>query len=100
MVIDASVVAKWFNLEELTENAVRVKEAHVSGALELSAPIHLSYEVGNAIWRNNQLSDNDAINAIESLKQLDLILIATSQTSVKRTMEIARMRQISYYDVS
>jgi predicted nucleic acid-binding protein len=56
LVIDASVAAKWFNLEELSDKAADIKEAYVKGDLELAAPTHIIYEVGNSIWKNKQLT--------------------------------------------
>ncbi|MEM3005049.1 MAG: type II toxin-antitoxin system VapC family toxin, partial [Candidatus Bathyarchaeia archaeon] len=66
LVVDASVVAKWFNTEELSNKAVEVKDAFVRGALKLVAPIHIIYEVGNSVWMNAQLTDEDASDAIAS----------------------------------
>jgi len=49
-VVDASVVAKWFNRGEEYENeAAAVRKAWVSDELELIAPSHLPFEVANSI---------------------------------------------------
>jgi len=39
--VDASVAGKWFNIEDLSEKAVEIKEACAKGDLELTAPMHL-----------------------------------------------------------
>ena len=55
--LDASVAAKWFNNEDLTNKAVQVRDAFIEGMIELLAPEHLVYEVANAIWKNKALAE-------------------------------------------
>jgi len=98
LVVDASVAAKWFNVEELSDKAAKVKDAHAKGHIDLAAPIHLPYEVGNSIWRNKQLSDDDAADAVSSIMRLDIELIEPTIQRVQRAMEIARQVKTSFYD--
>ena len=49
LILDASVAAEWFNVEELSINAVAVKDTYVKGPLELAAPV---YKVDNSVWKN------------------------------------------------
>lgn len=100
LVVDASVAAKWVNVEELSDKAVKVKDAHVNGDIELAAPIHLIYEVGNSIWKNKQLSNNDASVAISSIIKLDIQLIAMNVQRAQRTMDLARQVKTSFYDAA
>ena len=74
-VIDASVAAKWFNLEEFSEMAVQVKNAHAKGDLQLVAPIQMVYEVGNSIWKNPQINGPYASEAICNLLALHIELL-------------------------
>ena len=98
IVIDASVAAKWFNIEEYSEEAAKLKDLHVAGIIKLVAPIHLIYEVGNSIWKNKQINDIDASNAVSYLLELEILLTPPDRKSIKRIMEIARNRNISFYD--
>ncbi len=97
-VLDASVAAKWFNIEELSERAVEFKEAFVEGKLQLAAPMHILDEVGNSIWKNQQLPDKDARDAIASFKGLGLELLEPTIKRIARAMEIARMKRTTFYD--
>jgi predicted nucleic acid-binding protein len=99
-VVDASVVAKWFNVETLSDRAAEVKDAHVRGELELAAPIHVVYEVGNSIWKNPQLTDKDANDAIRSIQRLGMQFFPPSLERASRTMKIARLRNITFYDAT
>lgn len=100
VVVDASVAAKWFNIEEFSEKAAEVKDAHVRGDFELSAPTHIVYEVGNSILKNQQLTREDAGEAIASILQLGIRLLAPSAIRASRTMTIARLRHTTFYDAS
>jgi predicted nucleic acid-binding protein len=100
LVVDASVAAKWFNIEGLSDRAVEAKDAHVRGDLELAAPSHLIYEVGNSIWKNSQLTTDDAREAVASILQLRICLLPPTISRASRTMEIARMKRTTFYDAA
>lgn len=99
-ILDASVAAKLFNLEELSEKAVRVKEAYVKGDLHLAALVQIIYEIGNSIWRNPLLTDKDATEAVVSFLRLGLDLLQPTRERVIRSMEIAGLRKATFYDAS
>lgn len=96
--LDASVAAKWFNNEHLTDRAVKVRDAFVTGKVELYAPEHLVYEVGNAIWKNKELGPEDCANAITSLIDIDINLVRLDSNLASQSMKTARDLQVSYYD--
>lgn len=59
LVVDASVAAKWYLPEELSDSAARFLEAGVYGDTRLIAPSLLEVELGNVLWqrhRRNELS--------------------------------------------
>jgi predicted nucleic acid-binding protein len=98
--VDASVAAKWFNAEELSDKAVEVKDAHVKGDAELLAPTHIIYEVCNSIWKNTQLTDEDANDAVTSIQQLGIELFPPKLERTIRAMKIARLRGTTFYDAA
>ena len=100
LVLDASVAAKWFNLEDLSERAVKFKDAFVEGKVQLAAPMHILYEVGNSIWKNPQLTDRDAHEAIVSLARLGIELLEPTLKRSARAMEIARTKRTTFYDAA
>lgn len=99
-VVDASVAAKWFNTEQLSDRAVEVKDAHVRGDIDLAAPVHIVYEVGNSVWKNPQLSSQEASAAIVSILQLGIELLPPNAKRSSRAMEIARQRNTTFYDAA
>jgi len=98
LVVDASVAAKWFNIEELSDKAAEVKDAHVKGDVDLVAPTHIIYEVGNSIWKNTQLTDKDACDAIISILRLGIELFPPKLERTSRAMKIARLRRTTFHD--
>lgn len=49
MVLDASVILKWFLEENGSNKALKIKESHVAGTSTITTPDIVIYEVGNAL---------------------------------------------------
>lgn len=100
-ILDASVAAKWFNNESLTDKAIEVRDAFVQGKIRLLAPAQLVYEVGNSIWKNKTLTDEDSEKAISHLVDLEIELIQLNQEEMATAaMKIARKYSITFYDAA
>lgn len=65
VVVDASVVVKWYVPERDHEAARAVRDAYLDGAVDLLAPSLLPYEVVNAL-RYADLFDDDQLEAAAS----------------------------------
>ncbi len=100
LVLDASAAAKWFLQEENTEEAVRLRDAHIDGTISLAAPDLLIYEVANALnfHPKTTLSDLDA--NLRELFELDMDLVAPSTEYSSQILESARKLSITVYDAS
>ena len=97
--LDASVAAKWFNNEDLTDKALQIRDAFVRGKIGLMAPEQLVYEVGNSIWKNKVLTVEDAARAVKDLVDMQVELIPMNPGLAASTMKAAReSRIISFYD--
>lgn len=57
LVVDASVAAKWYIPEELSEEAAQVLEAGARGEARLIAPDLLGPEIGNVLWHRHRRGD-------------------------------------------
>jgi predicted nucleic acid-binding protein len=84
--LDASVAAKWFNNEDLTDKTLQIRDAFVQGKIGLMAPEQLLYEVGNSIWKNKALTVEDAISAVKDLVDLQVELIHMNPELAAKTM--------------
>jgi predicted nucleic acid-binding protein len=103
-VVDASVVAKWvLPGEPDQENALKLKNDHVLGLVELHAPAFIVEEVANALWRATKLkrlSQEDAQEALIALKDMKIILYELDWAAAAQSLAVACKHNIALYDAS
>lgn len=100
LVVDASVVTKWFIPEEGSDKALKLRNSHVEGGLTLMAPDLLVYEVANALAYHPQVSNEDLRQDVEALFTIDLELVPPSTELVASIGDKARQLSLSAYDSS
>ncbi len=101
LVIDASVYAKWFNRgEEFEEAALRLRDEFISGKIEFHAPRHIIFETCNAIWKNPNIRDSDALKLAKEVIILKPEILELDQEMTEEAMRLARLENISFYDVT
>lgn len=96
IVVDASVVIKWFVPEIHAEQAVR----WLSSGHPLLAPDLLFAEVGNILWKKTireGLSEADARRVRRALGKLPLLTISTRELS-EAALDLALALRCSVYD--
>ena len=102
--VDASVVAKWvLPGEPYQENAIKLKNDHVLGLVELHAPLFIVEEVANALWRATKLkrlSQEDAQEALNALNDMKIELHQLDWAQAAQSLEIACKHNIALYDAS
>jgi len=102
--VDASVIAKWvLPGEPFQEKAVRLKEDHVSGLIELSSPSFVVQEVANALWRAtklNRISEADAKEALKALNDMRIELHELNWAQAALALSIACDLNLTTYDTS
>ncbi len=64
IVLDASVIVKWFIEEELSEKALEVRERILEGSYEVYEPELMFLEVLNALKRKNYENIREAAKAL------------------------------------
>jgi predicted nucleic acid-binding protein len=102
--VDASVVAKWVLPAELyQENALKLRDDHVSRRIELFAPTILSIEVTNALWKAvklKRLSRQDAQEALKMLGSLNISIYETDWIDAAQILDIASNLDTAIYDAT
>ncbi|MEE8401262.1 MAG: type II toxin-antitoxin system VapC family toxin [Candidatus Hydrothermarchaeaceae archaeon] len=96
IVVDASVVAKWFLREVHSEKADAMRLDYVNGLVDLAAPDLLPYEVLNALRYNQDFGKADLEKIADSIKGYQLHLVPIKRRSVGLAYEYG----ISVYDAS
>jgi predicted nucleic acid-binding protein len=100
LIVDASVVAKWFVPEADSDKALRLRNRHIEGSLNLMAPDLLLYEIANALVYHPEIMDEDIREDMEALFTVDIELVSPSSELMASIAEGARHRDISVYDSS
>ncbi|MBI5400269.1 type II toxin-antitoxin system VapC family toxin [Candidatus Saganbacteria bacterium] len=97
-VVDASVVYKWFVEEGGSDRAGKILKDFVNGAIELSAPDLLYYEIANALRWNKRNQAADVKSVMASLDDLDLDIIVPTAALIQNSIDVACQYKLSVYD--
>ena len=100
IVVDASVVAKWFLIEEHSEQAIALRDDYISGRVALVAPSLLVYEVLNALKYSGVYSREEMEQIAEALDRYGIDLRELRGDLKKRAVGEAVARDLSLYDAS
>lgn len=95
-VVDASVVAKWFVPERLSDDALRL----LDDKHELASPDLMWAEIGNVLWKKSragQLSGPEAVRIIRALDDFP-VTVFPSRLVLEGALEIALGTGRSVYD--
>jgi len=98
LVLDASVIVKWFNREEDTEKALEVKEQYEKGSIDLAEPELLAYELGNSLRYNPNFGMEDTRQALSALEKLQIPTHPLTGELASRTVESAYLYGLTLYD--
>jgi len=98
VVLDSSVVVKWFSTEIKTDEALKLRDSYVQGSLKLSVSEVLIAEVGNALRYKPDYDKEKLRKALSSLLGLHLSIIHLTENIVTRTVEIAYEGKVTFYD--
>jgi predicted nucleic acid-binding protein len=103
IVIDASVVLKWYlSDEEHGQRALEILEGHVSDRLSLLAPALLEFEVANGLAiakRRGRVGEDDALKAMDGFINLGIRLYPLSPHFPK-LLDYSDRYNISAYDAA
>jgi predicted nucleic acid-binding protein len=101
VVVDASVVTKWFIAERDSDKAVQIRDLHTAEKVTLTSPLLLLFEVGNTLTRHPSFAHEDALKAFQSLLDVGLKLKSFAEPALlERAFTIARERGMTFYDAA
>lgn len=100
IVIDASVVVKWF-IEEIDSDKARfLRDKFIDGKIELTVPSLLYFEVLNALKYSQLFDQSELDDAGESLENYGFNVITIKDEIRKHMIKIAVDHEMSIYDAS
>ncbi len=101
LILDTSVVLKWFRREEiLAERALDLLHGYLEGQIQVFVPTLLGYEIANVLRYKDELTTAQIEMALQSLFNLDLEWIAPTAPVIQRAVVIARDYNTSVYDAT
>jgi predicted nucleic acid-binding protein len=100
VVIDASVIAKWFLEEVYSTNALLLRDKYIAGEIELASPCIMPFEVLNALRYSGIYSKDALVNVVRSLHKYGIELWDLIGAYGQRVVEVAMELDMSVYDAS
>ena len=99
IVVDASVVLKWFAPKEDHEIALFLKERHVLGKERMAGPELLLYEVANVL-QNKRGDLRSSVEAFSAFCSVGLEIHSLEPSDLTEAMKLSHAYGISTYDAS
>ena len=100
IVIDASVVVKWFIEEKDADKARFLRDKFIDGKIELIVPSLLYFEVLNALKYSKLFDPSELNDAGESLEKYGFKVITIKNEIREHMIKIAVDHDMSIYDAS
>lgn len=88
VVVDASVIVKWFVEEESSDKAIIVRDKYIDGEIKLIAPEILPFEVLNALYYKKLFSKEELEEISEALEEFSFELYSLKGEYAKKIIEV------------
>ncbi|MEM2849523.1 MAG: type II toxin-antitoxin system VapC family toxin [Candidatus Bathyarchaeia archaeon] len=100
LVLDASVIVRWYVVEDFRDKALAIRNNYVDGAIRrISAPMLMPFEVINAIkYSRRDISVTTLKSIVESLAKYGFNLYELSGEYAHLTIDTALENNITIYD--
>ncbi|MBI2125737.1 MAG: type II toxin-antitoxin system VapC family toxin [Thaumarchaeota archaeon] len=98
VVLDSSVIVKWFTTEDGSEKSISYLDSFIKGSLSIAVSELVFYEVANALRYNPAFTSSDVKSSVEHLLNLKLDAKSLNAKLVKESAEIAFDCNVTFYD--
>ena len=99
LVLDASVILKWFKEENYTKYALKIKDDFVEGVHEIAAPDLILYEISNAM-RYAGFAPDIIEEALKSLIELGIDIVVLPKEIISLAVKLSYKYNITVYDAT
>lgn len=100
VVVDASVVVKWFLEEDHSAEARALRDDHLSDVILAEAPAVMPFEVLNAARYSGALDRTELARVAEALGQASIAVHDLRGDFAAKTVSVALSAGLSVYDAS
>lgn len=98
IVLDASVIIKWFQPESDSAKALHFEKEHLEGKEPIAVPDLVFYEVANVLRYQKQVGTESFGDAADVLSEMELQVFIFSPLEFKEVFSFARDYNVSIYD--
>lgn len=101
IIVDSSVAIKWINSqdEDFLKQADKILKDLQDKKIEIIMPELAKYEIGNALL-NKGMSLIETQTVLEKFYEIPIIFIVEDNNLAKKTIDIAKTSNITYYDAA
>lgn len=100
MIIDTSVIIKWFYQEAETEIALRLFDRIADHSIRAVVPDLMFYEFSNVLKSKGRAQGIDIEQALTVLYELPWMIMGHTQHLLARAIDAADLYEISVYDAA
>ena len=103
LVLDASVITKWFFEEEDTDQALKLLEKHKLETIQINVPVLLFFEFGNTVvkkFREDIDTRKEFNRNLTDLLSIQLSFAETTPDLLKLVYSLASRYEITFYDAT
>lgn len=100
IVLDASVILKWFFDESDRNIALNLLYNHVNGSNRVAIPDLFYYEFANVLATKTELMEEMISKAMNNIFSLELLTFNLEQANFVESVHLSRLYKISVYDAS
>lgn len=99
IVIDASVVVKWFQEEKDSDKARSLQLDHIIGVNSILIPRLLYYELANTFCTKSHLPIKNIQHNFQALFKMKLQIYEEKEMDLMETTLLAKKKDTSFYDM-
>lgn len=98
VILDTSVIVKWFSLENLSEIALKLRDKIYMEEVYAVIPDLVLYELTNSLKNKKELNSEIVKEAIDYLADMQLDIIYPSANIIKEAVDLSYTLNITSYD--
>lgn len=98
LVLDASVIVKWYFKEQNSEKAIRIRDLYRNYIVDIIVPDLLYYEVTNVVRFNNEITNRKKKRIINNLFNINLETRILDKSDFLDALNSAENSDTTIYD--
>lgn len=98
LVLDASVIVKWYSEEEDTEKALRIRDLFCQNKINIIVPDLMFYETANVVRYARGIVDKEKEAILNNIVLLNLDVVSVSRHNLVKSLSLALKYDITIYD--